>query len=192
MSVAVFVVATSDGGEDGTVRNGGSVVTGDIPTRGCAERTESLRPPASTGPDTVIGPLRFPGLAAAFRDNAEAGGRNAWTPLPGVGTPAIKTMVILRAGKRVTLTVPKDQRKWLGLLYVRPYARGGAKAVSLRACRPSYGKVTQFSGGFAVDFANAPDRGQCAEIRVKVDRPPRVLQRRLFHPPAGSCDGDPR
>ena len=53
-----------------------------------------------------------------------------------------------------------------------------------RTCRS---RVTPFSGGFEIDYAEAPRQGRCAELIVWVagEREPR--RGRVFGAPAGAC-----
>jgi hypothetical protein len=156
--------------------------------------------------DTVIGPLRF---------NTKAySGRRAWRRVVR-DDQWLKSIARVRAGAQVTLEVPAEQRAWMRL----QYAQNGAAAVTLRACRHRRTQAarrrecvwaegvtgppgavrddytacrtgpTRFSGGFDIDYANAPRQGRCAELIVRVrgeEEPHRV---RLLHVEPGECAG---
>jgi hypothetical protein len=140
---------------------------------------------------------------------AKAARPNSWRFLdPAVGMPAMKSIGVLRAGARVTLVVPRKQRRWLKAIYDYPDLKG-AHAVTLQACnrlnsprarrrecgwRPDLAcrwRYTQFSGGFGLDFANAPRRGVCAELIIRVKGEPHPLRELLFDPEPGTCGGGP-
>jgi len=108
----------------------------------------------------------------------------------------MKVVAVVAAGEEVTVSVPREQRGWMRLLYDesgRPTTQ-----VTLRACRrfasrearqrecgyePALAcrwRNTQFSGGFAVDLDKAPRRGACAVIAVRVAGRRGVLRRPLF------------
>jgi hypothetical protein len=121
-----------------------------------------------------------------------------------VGMPVIDSKARLRAGSQVTLVVPREQRRWMRLLYESPFRRG-EYAITLRACRRlktlraqrrecrwgPFGACrrhhTEFDGGVAVDFANAPRRGLCGELIVWVKGKKRPLRERLFRPDPRAC-----
>jgi hypothetical protein len=94
------------------------------------------------------------------------------------------------------------------LIYERP-GRGGTHAITLQACRrlapgsaprrecgwrpyrACQSRYTNFSGGFGLDFANAPKRGLCAELTVWVEGSEQPLHERLFRPRAAECPESP-
>jgi hypothetical protein len=164
--------------------------------RGCAARIdgagESERPGA-----TIIGPLRFnmQGYSPlrVWRQMVRA---RQW----------LKSVALVRAGKQVTLEVPPEQRSWMRLAYA--HRRGGDAAVTLRACRHRSSPAarrrecewteytacrsgpTFFSGGFEIDYAEAPQQGRCAEliVWVKGERQPHRV--RLLGIEPGECASD--
>jgi hypothetical protein len=176
--------------------------------RGCAERIGGASPRRDG--DTVVGPLRFNmrsySRPRAWRQMVESG---QW----------LKAVARVRAGARVTLVVPPGQRSWMRLAYA--HRRGGAAAVTLRACRhrrsPAArrrecvwaegvtgppGQVrddytacrtgpTFFSGGFDIDYGEAPKQGRCAELIVRVEGEKEPHRVRLLHVEPGECAADP-
>jgi hypothetical protein len=175
--------------------------------RGCAARIDGGS--KRLDGDTIIGPLRFNmqpyGPLRAWRRQVRDG---QW----------LKSPARLRAGGQVTLVVPPEQRPWMRLVYA--HRHGGAAAVTLRACRHrsshaarrhecvwaegvvgSAGSVrddytacrsgpTFFSGGFEIDYDEAPHQGRCAEliIWVKGEREPHRI--RLLRTEPGECTDD--
>jgi hypothetical protein len=126
---------------------------------------------------------------------------------------AVRSIALIRAGARVTLVVPPEQRRWMRLLFWHGF-RHRVEPLTLQACRtlksrraqrrecgwggrplwnPSNwacrSRYTQFSGGFGLDFENAPKRGLCAELIVWVEGKERPLRERLFGPTPGQCEG---
>jgi hypothetical protein len=106
----------------------------------------------------------------------------------------MKSVAVLRPGARVTLVIPRTQRRWSRLGYG---ARSGV--ITLQACRHLKSREarrrergsreaacatdpTLFAGGFGVDFDHAPKRGRCAELIVWVQGMKRPLRERLFAP----------
>lgn len=208
-AVAGAVLLATGGSEGPSGEASAAAPPADV--RGCRERVEGPRLRSSRADDLRIGPLLVPGIVPTYRDYA-ARPDDELDPLPGVGLPVMKLPVELRAGARITLQVPAEQRRWLRLVYERP-ARGGTAAITLLACRRvrSAGAqrrecgplperrserrwyacrlpATQFSGGFAVDFAGAPRRGACAALDAWSDgwRGPRRV---LLFEPADACPG---
>jgi hypothetical protein len=112
--------------------------------------------------DLRVGPIAFAGLRRvrerAVWDDYVA--RDQW----------IKAVALVRPGRRVTLTVPEEQRSWMHLKY------GGRFKITLVGCRHLKGP-TPFSGGFDIDFAAAPQEGRCANLIVSTPgrEPRRVL-----------------
>jgi hypothetical protein len=122
--------------------------------------------------------------------------------------PVMKSVAWVRSNARVTVVVPKSQRTWNRLVYERP-PKGGLHAVTLRACRKFRSRraqrrecgwprpwssykacrrpYTEFNGGVGIDFAEAPNRGLCAEVIVWVEGRKEPLRRRLFRPGADEC-----
>jgi hypothetical protein len=176
--------------------------------RGCASRISGG--PRRRDGDTIVGPLRF-SMQAYSRPRA-------WRQMVRDGQ-WLKSVARLRAGGQVMLVVPSEQRPWMRLAYApRP---GGVAAVTLRACRHrrslaarrrecvwAEGTVgppgpirddhtacrtgpTFFSGGFEIDYDEAPRQGRCAELIVWVrgeEEPHRV---RLLRTEPGECASDP-
>jgi hypothetical protein len=122
--------------------------------------------------------------------------------------PAMKLLAWLPAGERVTIAVPRSQRRWMRLVYGDPPARAW-HAVTLQACRtfasrrarhgecrwPPYGACawghTTFAGGIGLDFVHAPHRGVCAALLVWVHDRERPLRKRIFRSGPGECAGEP-
>jgi hypothetical protein len=110
--------------------------------------------------DRVVGPVRFSGLRLYEVDWEALVADDQW----------IKTIAVIDAGIRVTLEVPRDQRRWMRV----DYGGRGGRAVMLQACRR---QPTLYAGGFTIDYAEAPQQGRCAELIVWGDQARRV---RLF------------
>jgi hypothetical protein len=175
--------------------------------RGCASRISGG--PSRRDRDTIVGPLRF-----NMRSYSPP---RAWRRLVRDGQ-WMKSVARLRAGAQVTLVVPPGQRTWMRLAYAQ--RRGGVAAVTLRACRhrrsraaqrrecvwaegvagppgPARGDYTAcragptfFSGGFEIDYAEAPEQGRCAELIVWVKGEQDQHRVRLLHVEPGECAGD--
>jgi hypothetical protein len=84
--------------------------------RGCRERIEgggggSFSP--VLGRDTVAGPVTFLGAKATYRRTPPT------SELTKRGVP-MKVPTIVRSGAPATLSVPRSERRWLHLAYVRP------------------------------------------------------------------------
>jgi hypothetical protein len=205
---AFALLRDSDGspssGKSSTSHTASRFSDGNPTVRGCRERVEGGKIVPNRTVDTVIGPMAFTGLPLSYRD--KAGRPDSWRSFdPNVGMPAMKSIGVLRAGARVRLVVPRRQRHWLKVIYDYPDHRGG-HAVTLQACRwlsspparrrecgwrPDLAcrwRYTQFNGGFGVDFANAPQRGLCAELIVRVKGKRQPLRELLFDPKPGTCD----
>ena len=143
--------------------------------RGCAARISGGSISPDDG-DTIIGPLRF--------------NMQSYSPLPVWRRLVrdgqwMKSVARVRAGAQVTLVVPPEQRPWMRLAYAHR-RRGGKAAVTLRACRHRRSRAarrrecvwadytacrsgpTFFSGGFEIDYDEAPQQGRCAELIVWV------------------------
>jgi len=174
--------------------------------RGCASRISGG--PKRRDDDTIIGPLRFNMQAySPLREWRLLVRDDQW----------LKSVARLRAGARVTLEVPPEQRSWMRLRYAQ--RRDGAAAVTLRACRhrrsraarrqecvwaegvASPGSVrseytacrsgpTFFSGGFEIDYAEAPQQGRCAELIVWVKGEQEPHRVRLLAVEPGECPSD--
>jgi hypothetical protein len=105
--------------------------------------------------DKVVGPLRIIGLGIYEADWASLVADDQW----------MKAAAIVDAGARVTLEIPRGQRRWNDLEY------GASRdAVTLQAC-DDVGTV--WVGGFTIDYARAPKQGRCAELIVRGDGPAR-------------------
>jgi hypothetical protein len=160
--------------------------------RGCAGRIEASTPRRRD--DTVVGPFRF---------NVRGYSRpRAWRQIVKAGQ-WIKSPAKLRAGAEVTLEVPEEQRSWMSLAYALP--RPEVAAVTLRACRhrptPAARRreckwtaytacrsgPTYFSGGFVIDYDEAPQQGRCAELIVWVEGEEEPRRIRLLHVEPGEC-----
>jgi hypothetical protein len=172
--------------------------------RGCTARIGAAS--KRRDDDTVIGPLRF--------NMQEYSPPRKWRRMVRSGQ-WLKSVARVRAGAQVTLEVPPEQRAWMRLRYAQ--RRGGAAAITLRACRHRRSREAQrrecgwaegvagppgairddytacrtgptsFSGGFEIDYANAPQQGRCAELMVWVkgeENPHRV---RLLRVEPGEC-----
>jgi hypothetical protein len=174
----------------------GQVAVSRPAVRDCASRIDGG--PERRKGDTVAGPLRF--NMQQYRP------RRVWRRLARRGQ-WLKSVARVRAGARVTLVVPPEQRPWMRLRYA--HRRGGAAAVTLRACRHRRTRAarrrecvwaeytacrsgpTFFSGGFAIDYDEAPEQGRCAEliVRVEGEREPHRVPLLRVEPP--ECTGDP-
>jgi hypothetical protein len=174
--------------------------------RGCAARISGGS--KRRDDDTIVGPLRFNMQSysplRAWRQQVRS---DQW----------LKSPARLRAGAQVTLVVPPEQRGWMRLAYAQ---RRGAAAVTLRACRHrrsltarrrecvwaegvvgSPGSVredytacrsgpTFFSGGFEIDYDEAPEQGRCAELLVWVKGEQQPHRVRLLRVQPGECASD--
>ena len=169
------------------------------PVRDCASRIDG-GPPRRDG-DTIIGPLRFNMQDySPLRTWREMVRRDQW----------LKSPARVRAGAEVTLVVPPEQRSWVRLAYA--HRRGGTAAVTLRACRHRRSRAarrrecvwaeglagykacrsgpTFFSGGFEIDYDEAPQQGRCAELIVWVQGEQEPHRVRLLRVEPGECAGD--
>lgn len=175
--------------------------------RGCASRISGG--PGRRGGDTIVGPLRF---------NMQGySPLRAWRRLVRDGQ-WLKSVARLRAGAQVTLVVPPEQRPWMRLAYA--HRRGGVAAVTLRACRHRRSRAarrrecvwaegvagprgwvggdytacrsgpTFFSGGFEIDYDEAPQQGRCAELIVWVKGEQEPHRLRLLRVEPGECASD--
>jgi hypothetical protein len=162
--------------------------------RGCAARIDGGAAPRRS--DTVVGPLRFnmQGYSPP-RTWREMVRRDQW----------LKSPARVRAGGQVTLVVPPEQRPWMRLAYA--HRRGGTSAVTLRACRHRRSHAAQrrecgwtpytacrsgatfFSGGFEIDYEEAPRQGRCAELIVWVEGEREPYRLRLLRVEPGECAG---
>jgi hypothetical protein len=175
-----------------------------VEVRGCRERAEGGKIVPNRSVDTVIGPMAFIRLPGSYRDYASRPDSEL-KPYPRVGMPMMKSIGVLRAGAGVKLVVPRRQRRWMKLVYDLPVFEGGA-AISLQACRRLESRrarrrecgwrpyvacrwrYSQFNGGVGLDFANAPRRGLCAELIVRVKGKRQPLREPLFDPDPGTCE----
>ena len=169
------------------------------PVRGCASRIDGSTPRRES--DTIIGPLRFNMQDySPLRAWRELVRRDQW----------LKSPARVRAGGQVTLVVPPEQRPWMHLAYA--HSRSGTAAVTLRACRHIRSRAarrrecvwteglagykacrsgpTFFSGGFQIDYDEAPEQGRCAELIVWVRGQQEPHRVRLLHVEPGECAGD--
>jgi hypothetical protein len=127
--------------------------------------------------DTIAGPLAFSGARDYGRTQAawdDMVRRDQW----------LKTIAMLKSGRRVTVEIPAEQRAWMKLEYAHG-TTDPVHVVRMEACRRP-GR-TPWSGGFTIDYATAPEQGRCAEIIIRVDGRPKPLRRRLFGAPASFC-----
>lgn len=163
--------------------------------RGCASRISGGA--GRRDHDTIVGPLRFDMQPySPLREWRRLARRGQW----------LKSVARVRGGAQVTLEVPAEQRPWMRLRYAQ---RGnGAAAVTLRACRHRRSREarrrecvwadytacrsgpTSFSGGFELDYAEAPQQGRCAELIVWVEGEPDPRRVRLIRTEPGECAGD--
>ena len=208
-AVAILVVVViSSTGEDSPEPPDRVTRSESAPTaRACRKRVEGGKIVPDRAVDTVIGPMAFIGLARVYRDYASRRDSELLAD-PNVGMPSMKSIGVLRAGARVTLVVPRSQRRWMKVIYDYPHHRGG-HAITLQACntlrsasarrrecgwRPDLAcrwRYTQFNGGFGIDFANAPRRGLCAELIVRTHDKPAGFRELIFDPDPGKCGRDP-
>jgi hypothetical protein len=125
--------------------------------------------------DTVFGPLAFTGLRQQTdKDWKWFVERDQW----------MKSVAIVRPSRRVTLEIPRSQRRWMRFAY-----HGAKHRVTLQSCARGEGESgpsgnSAWSGGFEIDYAEAPRQGRCARLSVRAGD--RVIRKRLF-PRAGSC-----
>jgi hypothetical protein len=176
--------------------------------RDCASRIDGGSKPRAG--DTIIGPLRF---------NMQGySPLRSWRRMVRDGQ-WLKSVARVRAGAQVTLVVPPEQRPWMRLAYA--HRRGGAAAVTLRACRHRRSRAarrrecvwaegvvgapgslrddytacrsgpTFFNGGFEIDYEEAPQQGRCAELVVWVEGEQEPHRVRLLRVEPGECAGDP-
>ena len=181
-TVAVLLAA-DDGGEDGSPRPAQAARSNPFLRGGvryCWQRVEGGRITPRPRRDAMIGPVAFSHLRDNYRTTLKSG-RAGYDYPPGLNAHPIKSVLLVRAGARVTLIVPRSQRRWMRLFYGLR-GRRGEHAITLHACRrfrsPSAQRRecswsphtacrwrnTQFAGGVYVDFDNAPRRGRCAEV----------------------------
>ena len=158
-AVVVVVVASGCGGSSHATGPPGSAVT----VRTCAMVGSGGLAPDWRRHALILGPRAL----ARLRDY------NARQPLPpsvGDRHGAYEVIAIVRAGARVTLSLPAAEWASVGLIYVpRKFRDDGAyrigeldRAVRFEACRsPAFNHgVSQFDGGFVVA------RPQCVRFAV--------------------------
>ncbi len=170
------------------------------PIRGCRQRVEGGRLSASPSRDTVIGPVAFHRARSVYRLTSK--GPTSSAPQFG-GTP-MKVIAVVQAGREVTLSVPREQRRWLHLLYTQ--SNRPTSEITLKACRRFRSRAaqkrecgwsprtrvacrwnnTQFAGGFSIDFADAPLRGRCAELVMLAPRH-RPMRELIFERDPARC-----
>jgi hypothetical protein len=176
---------------------------GAVERRGCQRRVEGPKVVPNPKADTVIGPMAFIGIPDTYRDYASRPDSEL-RRFAEDGFTSMKSLGVLRAGARVTLVVPRAQREWLKVVYDGPDFEGRS-AFTLQACRrfdspraqrrecrwrpflACRWRYTQFNGGFAVNFAEAPRRGLCARVAVRVRGRTEPLRRFVFDPEPGAC-----
>jgi hypothetical protein len=163
----------------------------------CKDRVDGPRLSSLPERDLVMGPVAFLGARGVFR--ATTGPRPGENDgMPHFDGRPMKVLALVASGRRVTITVPAEQRRWLRLLY-----EGGGRAttsITLQACRrvatpraierecrwsPHMAcrwRNTQFAGGFAVAHT-APERGLCAQLRVRADGERQPMRAALFARP---------
>lgn len=203
VAVAAVAVTAALGGADDEERSAlGGGAAADV--RDCAERVEGFGPIVpKVGRDAIVGPIAFIGLPITYRDAAARPDRDD----PNIDLTLLKSVLRVKAGQRVRLVVPEDQRGWMRLVYERPKGDGvdrltvqacpnpptrraqrracsGPGWTTFRACRVPY---TEFNGAVGIDFGTAPERGRCAELIVTA-RGKRPLGKRIFDPAPGECD----
>jgi hypothetical protein len=202
VAVALAALLPEAGGSASTAERAQSP---DVPFRGCARRVESQGIIPDAQRDTVIGPVALYRVPTLYEGQATRPDVDSFDALP------VKALVLVRAGKRVTLVVPPRQRTWMRLHYRlrdqprRTYAQRGRKAVTLHACRKLSSRRaqrkecrwrpytacgwrnTQFNGSVNVDFAEAPRGGLCAELIVTVEGRRKSLRERLVRPAPKGC-----
>jgi hypothetical protein len=172
---------------------------GEPVVRGCSARAEGGRATPQHGRDTLIGPLAFVALSEEYNLAAEPDPQRS--PPPGdFNAHPLKALILLRAGVRATLVVPRAQRQWMQLLYDPSSIWRGSFRVTLQACRQRRSKAaqraecrwkpygacrwrnTQFNGTIYVDFDRAPERGRCAQLIVRTKGRTKPLMGDLFNP----------
>jgi hypothetical protein len=202
--VVVVLLASSDDDGNGNGTAEREPLLGPTRVRGCRERVEGGRLRGQPVRDTIVGPVAFASLPDNYRIAARPDPARRDPPPPGYNAHPFKALVLVSAGKRVTLIVPRSQRAWMQLFYVPPGKKGTWRA-RLQACRRFRSRSaqqrecgwtpytacrwrnTQFNGSIYVDFDHAPDRGRCAELIVRVGGIARALRARVFQPSEGAC-----
>jgi hypothetical protein len=135
----------------------------DVPTRSCRSRIESGHGPLTfPSQDAVVaGPVAFSGLQRVARSLGRRGDD---------GRYFVKAGLTIRAGRRVTISVPARFVDRIGLAYAR--TPEPVPAVRFEPCPPatrafSYdgrvGAVTGFNGGFVLT------RAGCYRVEVRVE-----------------------
>ena len=164
------------------------VVEATPPVRSCESSVYGELPAGWEAQTVFAGPLGFFDL---HRNLLEA----RYTPLRGTTRryEAIKVLLLVKGGASATLTVPREERRQVALLYAPPLARGGIgvsvaeghAAVTFRACPASEDPpYTQFNGGFVVAGA------RCAQVNVTVEGRSEPFVLRI--PFGASCSSAPR
>jgi hypothetical protein len=153
--------------------------------RGCRERIEGAGATLTPDPrrDAVVG-----------RAVWLLGARAAYHRTPHESNQPLKVPAIVRSGTPVTLVVPRFERRWLHLAYVRrthavtlkPCPHPATVQAQRRACHWSpYSACkkgqTAFSGGFWVNFRRSgPLRARCAMLQVWTSERPNPVTIRPF------------
>jgi hypothetical protein len=122
----------------------------------------------------VIGGLNLFDLPASWPDQQANETRDgpSYVPPPGLNAAPFKQIVTVPAGARLTVTVPRSERRWLALLFdastPRPFERP-EPSITFEACPPAVSRrsYTEFNGGVYLDFDRAPRRGRCARLYVQ-------------------------
>jgi hypothetical protein len=197
----ILLLSSEDGGDKQGAAAAASTWTG---VRGCTKRVEGGRYAFRRGRDTGIGPATFPYLPANYRiaSGPDPGRRDP--PPKGLNAHPFKSLLLVDAGKRVKLTVPESERRWM-LLFYGPDGNKDTWSATFQACRRLRSRSaqqrecrwrpytacrwrnTQFNGGIYVDFDHAPSRGRCAELIVRAAGGGRPLRKRLFEPGRSAC-----
>ncbi len=172
-----------------------SVAAERLPVRLCKERAEGGEPlPFRARADDIrIGPVIFSALERAASLRPEE-----LRPFPNGRLPGVKSGVLVKAGRVVTLSIALADRAYARLNYDMANRSGGKvldespPAVKIRACprdEPAFsydgplGPTTGFSGGFAL----AGDAvGRCVAVEVRVKGSSRIFRRAVSFG-AGPC-----
>jgi hypothetical protein len=191
--VTVLVLALGSGDESRPANHEASSTNGppSSPLRTCRERGGAGRITPNPKRDRIIGPVTL----YRFYENYDAVRK---TPPVRGRKPSIELLALVAAGSKVTLVVPKSQRRFMKLTF-RP--AGETYSIALHACR----RVprarwesecvsapftacdwinTAFDGGFDIQFLRAKGRVCSARLEVWADGREKPL-RELFLPEGG-------
>jgi hypothetical protein len=143
------------------------------PIRACGQRIQGGPLPRGPG-DKVIGGVNLFNLPASWSEGQanEARDGRGYQPPPGLRAAPIKQIITVPAGATITFVVPRDERRWLSLLFDTSPPRGLERpesSITFQACPRDQGPrgYTEFNGGVYVDFDRAPRRGRCARLYVQ-------------------------